>query len=206
MRIKRALLLAAMLLSGCTSAPSTPLTQQQAIAQLSAPFAEGAITLEVHTDPDLNAVQGIANSCTLLVIQTQKASTLNTLLSNPFALKGLFSAAGAQDEILKVDRYAAMPGQSITLHIDRSENSRYIAVVAGYYPFPQKQHMTMLAIPVTTEKSGWWQPHWRAQLAPLSLHLRLGKESITHIEGATPMPLHLKQASAAAKTQPDQGQ
>ncbi|MEZ2578322.1 type VI secretion system lipoprotein TssJ [Buttiauxella ferragutiae] len=182
-------LVVAMWLSGCSSHSSPALTKTQAIDQVASPFAQGAIILELLTDPDLNAWHDIANSCTLLVIQAQKASTLDKLLSDPFALKSLFSAAGAQNEILKVDRYAAMPGQNTTLHIDRSENTRYVAVVAGYYPFPKKQHMTIVAIPVTTESSGWWHPEWRAQLAPLTLSLRLGSDSITQLEVSPQIPV-----------------
>ncbi|KJX01431.1 type VI secretion protein [Enterobacter roggenkampii] len=185
------LVLATSLLGGCATDPLKAMNEKQAIDQVTAPFAQGAITLDVQTDPDLNALNGIANSCTLLVIQAQKSSTLNKLLSSPFALKALFSAAGAQDEILKVDRYPAMPGQSTTLHIDRSENTRYIAIVAGYYPFPQEQHMMLLNVPVTSSSTGWWHKTWRAQLAPLSLKLRLGSTSITQFSGATVQPLTL---------------
>ncbi|ANI82672.1 type VI secretion system lipoprotein TssJ [Kosakonia oryzae] len=192
----------AALLSGCAEENPAPATKQQAIDQVAAPFAQGAITLAIQTDPDLNAVHGIANSCTLLVIQAQQANTLSKLLSNPFALKSLFSAAGAQDEILKVDRYAAMPGQRTTLHIDRSENTRYLAVVAGYYPFPQKQHMALIRIPVTTESSGWWTPRWHAQLAPVTLSLHLGSNSMTQFTGAEREPLRLQNATPAPASSP----
>lgn len=192
----------AALLSGCAEENPAPATKQQAIDQVVAPFAQGAITLAIQTDPDLNAVHGIANSCTLLVIQAQQANTLSKLLSNPFALKSLFSAAGAQDEILKVDRYAAMPGQRTTLHIDRSENTRYLAVVAGYYPFPQKQHMALIRIPVTTESSGWWTPRWHAQLAPVTLSLHLGSNSMTQFTGAEREPLRLQNATPAPASSP----
>lgn len=188
--------LAAALLAGCAASPSAITTPSQAIAQIKAPFAEGAIALNVQTDPDLNSLQGIANSCTLLVVQAEKSSTLNKLLSTPTELKNLFSAAGAQDNILKVDRYSAMPGQSTTLHIDRSEKTRFIAIVAGYYPFPQKQHMVLVAVPVTTTSEGWWHPTWLAVLSPLSLVLRLGSNSISYFSGAAQMPISLTQNDA----------
>lgn len=188
----------ATLLCGCAQDSYFAATEQQAIKQVTAPYAQGAITLDIRTDPDLNALHDIANSCTLLVIQAQQASTLNKLLSNPFALKKLFSAAGAQDEILKVDRYAAMPGQRTTLHIDRSENTRYLAIVAGYYPFPQKQHMALVAIPVTTNASGWWRKSWQAQLSPVTLQVHLGSSSITQFAGADRQPIVLNSDTPAA--------
>lgn len=155
--------------------------EQQAVDQVTAPFAQGAITLNITAEPGLNSWNEIANSCTLLVIQAQKARSLNKILSNPAQLKSLFSGAGAEDDILKVDRYAAMPGQRTTLHIDRSENTRKVAIVAGYYPFPEKQHMAMVSIPVTLNSTGWWTKTWTATLSPLTLDVTLGSQSITQL-------------------------
>jgi len=171
------------LLGGCSGeqANNKVSPEQQAVDQVTAPFAQGAIALNITAEPGLNSWNEIANSCTLLVIQAQKASSLNKILSNPAQLKSLFNGAGAEDDILKVDRYAAMPGQQTTLHIDRSENTRKVAIVAGYYPFPKKQHMGMVSIPVTLTSTGWWTKKWSAQLSPLILNVRLGSQSITEL-------------------------
>lgn len=187
------LLVTGTMLGGCAGdqangqAKTVP-TEQQAIDQVAAPFAQGAITLDITADPNLNAWNEIANSCTVLVIQAQKASSLNKVLSNPAQLKNLFSGAGAEDDILKVDRYAAMPGQRTTLHIDRSENTRKLAIVAGYYPFPKKQHMAIVSIPVTVTSTGWWTKKWSAQLAPLDLEATLGSQSITQLKNNSSQP------------------
>lgn len=187
------LLLTIALLSSCAADPESVTTPEKAIAQVIAPFAEGAITLTVQTSPYLNALDGIANSCTLLIIQAQHISTLKKLLTSRSGLKSLFSAAGARDDILKVDRYSAMPGQSITLHIDRNENTRFVAIVAGFYPFPQKQHMVLVAVPITTESQGWWHPIWEAKLSPMHLSLQLGTNSISKFTGAKPQSVSLNQ-------------
>ncbi|EAB8795094.1 type VI secretion system lipoprotein TssJ [Salmonella enterica subsp. enterica] len=174
------LLLISFTVSGCGSEQGSISSEKEAIAQVSAPYSQGAIRIIIQSDPDLNSLNGIANSCTLLIIQSEKANTLNKLLSNPVAIKKLFNGAGAQEDILKVDRYYAMPGQKSTLHIDRSDNSRFFAVIAGYYPFPQKQHMALISIPVITERSGWWNPRWYASLGDTTLMIRLGESGITH--------------------------
>lgn len=177
------LFIASTLLCGCAGEKTSNKVsaEQQAIDQVATPFAQGAIALNITADPGLNSWNEIANSCTLLVIQAQNASSLNKVLSNPAQLKSLFNGAGAENDILKVDRYATMPGQQITLHIDRSENTRKVAIVAGYYPFPKKQHMAMVSIPVTLTSTGWWTPKWSAQLSPLILNVRLGSQSITEL-------------------------
>ncbi|HHR6132075.1 TPA: type VI secretion system lipoprotein TssJ [Providencia alcalifaciens] len=170
------------LLTGCAVDPSAITSPEQAISQLNAPFEEGAIRLTIQSSPDLNAFEGIANSCTLLVIQAQKKSTLNELIANTIKLKSLFSSAGAEEDILKVDRYSAMPGQTTTLHIDRSENTRYIAIVAGYYPFPKQQHMMVIAIPIGVESQGWLTSFWQAHLSPLNVSLYLGSDSVSRLD------------------------
>ncbi|AIR61114.1 type VI secretion protein [Cedecea neteri] len=185
------ILLSALLLSGCAADTELQATEKQAIEQVKAPFAPGAITVQLMADPDLNTLNGIANSCTVLVIQANKAETLAQLFSTPLTLKNMFRAAGSHDDILKIDRYAAMPGQSATLHIDRSENTRFLAIVAGYYPFPQSQHMAIVPVPVASTNSGWLMPAWQAHLAPVTLDIRLGSDSITQFSGAEKSPFTL---------------
>ncbi|HBH9906738.1 TPA: type VI secretion lipoprotein TssJ, partial [Escherichia coli] len=87
--------------------------------------------------------------------------------------------SGKADGILKVDKYIAMPGQEITLHIDRSEGAKYVGIIAGYYPFPGKQHMLLLDIPVDVVEDGWWTKSLHVSLSQLSEKISMGKESIS---------------------------
>ncbi len=176
-----------MVLNGCSrDMATTASTEQQALNEVLAPYAQAAITVNITATPDLNAWNDIANSCSLLVIQAQKSSSLSNVLANPAQLKTLFSGAGSEDEILKVDRYPVMPGQRTTLHIDRTENTRYVAIVAGYYPFPKKQHMAIVSIPVITASEGWWDKKWSAEMVTLVLNVTLGSQSITQLTTMSP--------------------
>lgn len=190
------------IISGCTFSNTKFTTEKQAIDNVALPFEQGAITLDLQTDTDLNSLNSIANSCTLLIIQAQHINDIKKILSDQFKLKEMFSGYDTQEGILKVDRYSAMPGQTITLHIDRSEKTRYVGIVAGYYPFPQNQHMVLVSIPVKTENTGWLQPDWHANLSQMALHIRLGSESITQLQGAKSEPinnLQLSETSAKGK-------
>lgn len=189
MKVFTSLLLFPLFLFLCACADYRSKPQERLDARpMTAPFAAGAITLNVTAEPGLNTWNWMANSCTLLVIQAQDTSSLKTLLSNPTQLKNAFAGTVDMDGLLKVDRYAAMPGQLATLHIDRSENTRQLAIVAGYYPFPKKQHMVMLAIPVISYRQGWWVPADELTLAPLTIDITLGSRSITRLNGANIEP------------------
>ncbi|EAM2857710.1 type VI secretion system lipoprotein TssJ [Salmonella enterica] len=167
-----------LMLCSCSSDSSIYKSKEDAIEHVPASFSPGAITLEIQADPDLNSVRGFSNSCTILLIQSEKIKTLKRIQSNPFLLKEIFNGGGVNDDVLKVDRYTIMPGQQTTLHMDRSENTRYISLVAGYYPFPQKQHMIISTVPTFSKNNGWLRADWSAELSPLSLHVRLGNISI----------------------------
>lgn len=194
---------AGAMLGGCSSDHSLlAVAKQQAVEHVASPFAQSAITLNMTAEPGLNNWNDIANSCTVLVIQAQKASSLNQVLSNPAQLKSLFHGTGTEDDILKVDRYAMMPGKRTTLHIDRSEHTRNVAIVAGYYPFPKKQHMALITLPVTLDSSGWWSKQWSAKLSPVVIDLTLGSHSISqlsHYSTNAPYQAHAVQPGTDGK-------
>ena len=170
------LMLCVILLTGCASDHQK--SREQAISEVAAPFANGAITLQLQAEPGLNSMNEMPNSCTVLLLQAKDQPTLDKILTNPATLKSLFAGAGSEGDILQVDRYVMMPGQTNTVHIDRARNTRNVALVAGYYPFPVRKHLVSMVIPVDAESTGWWEPVWQAHLAPATLSVTLGSESI----------------------------
>lgn len=166
----------ALMLTGCSH--QDPKLRQQAIDGVAQPFAKNAITIQLNAQPNLNMWNGLANSSSILVIQSQNTAALDKLLSNPVLLKAMFAGTGSEGDILQTDRYVVMPGQQNTLHIDRAENSRYIAVAAGYFPFPDSRHIARFTIPMTLTTQGWQNKIWTAKLVPLNAYVTLGQESI----------------------------
>lgn len=176
------LLLITMVLPFFITACSDKYSEQdkiQAINNVDTPFGAGMLTFHISPDTQLNSLNEISNSCALLFLQSSGKKTLQDLMNNPALIKQFFSGSGKADGILKVDKYIAMPGQEITLHIDRSEGAKYVGVIAGYYPFPGKQHMLFLDIPVDVVEEGWWNKSLHASLSPLSKNISMGKESIS---------------------------
>lgn len=174
------LLLSICGISGC--AMPEKFTQDEALQAVTALYAGAAITVQLRAEPTLNTVNGLPNSCTVLLLQAKNKASLNKILSNPVALKGLFAGVGAEGVLLQVDRYTMMPGQDSTLHINRAQNTRSVALVAGYYPYPMKQHRVLADIPVKSAKSGWWKPVWRAGLEPLNIAVTMGSDRISRLE------------------------
>ncbi|MDA6518817.1 type VI secretion protein, partial [Escherichia coli] len=98
----------------------------QAINNADAPFGAGLLTFQISSDTQLNSLNEISNSCALLFLQASHKNTLQDIMNNPVLIKQFFIGTGKVDGILKVDKYVAMPGQEITLHIDRNEGTKYV--------------------------------------------------------------------------------
>lgn len=188
------LLLVSQVLSGCSSPDNT--AREEAVEKVSAPFANGAITIQLRAEPKLNLVNGMPNSCMVLLLQAKDKAALDKILSNPIELKSLFSGAGGESDVLQVDRYPMMPGQTNTMHIDRAMNTRHVALVAGYYPFPTKQHIVILDVPVETHSTGWWSTKWHASLTPIIMTVTLGSESIVEAQSNVKSAFALESADS----------
>ncbi|MCW6030448.1 MULTISPECIES: type VI secretion system lipoprotein TssJ [unclassified Pantoea] len=170
-----------LLISGCSHDPQA---KEQAIVNVPSSYAEGAISLHLIAEPQMNAWQEMPNSVTVIVIQAASSSQLEAVLQSSSEIRALFHGAAAHPHLIKTDRYTLMPGQQHTLHIDRAEKVRQVAIIAGYYPFPSEGHIARFAIPVDATQPFWWRSDWQATLSPLSLSITLGKSSIVRINGA----------------------
>lgn len=152
--------------------------QGKGLTYINAPYAPGAISINIQSTPGLNSWRNVANSCTTLVIQSERIDLLNEVLSDPIRLEKIFQGMGTDEAILKTDRYVALPGQQTTLHIDRSADTRVVAIVAGYYPFPQSHHIRTVTIPWEISYGGWFRKKPFAELTQLDLNMILGEQSI----------------------------
>lgn len=164
--------------TGCNSSYSTEQQRQTAIEQASATFASDAINIDMIADPQLNAFNRVPNSCTVLIIQAERRDQLESLLNNPALLRNLFARAGGSENILKLDSYVMMPGQRVTLHLDRVEQARYVALIAGYYPLPNERHTRIFSIPLELSSQGWWNKRWQAHFIPINIEITLGEATI----------------------------
>lgn len=173
------LLVLALVITGCSS-PSINEERQRAIETARAIYASNAIRLRIAAEPQVNAFNNMANSCTVIIVQAQNREWLDKLMANPVLLRNLFSGAGAAEGLLQLDSYVMMPGQTVSLHIDRAQQARYVAVIAGYYPAPDNTDTRIYPLPLSLSQEGWLHTHWRAKYIPMCVTLTLGRQTIVN--------------------------
>lgn len=170
-----------LVISGCSS-PAKNEQRQQAIDAARAIYANNAIRLEIISEPQMNAFNDLANSVTVIIAQVQSREQLDKLMANPVLLRSLFSGTGVTEGLLQLDSYVMMPGQSVSLHIDRVEQAHYVAVIAGYYPAPDPTHSRIYPFPISLTQEGQWHKRWLAEYIPVRISLTLGRQTIVRSE------------------------
>ena len=194
LNMKKILLLASlMVIAGC--APNET-TRQQLLQQTPPWYAEGAIVVTIKTEPVLNAWQGMSNALSLVILQSKEKQTLEALISSEKQARTLFSGAALSADILSADRFTAMPGQQTTLHINRAENTRYVAIVAGYYPAPGPGQTSLMAVPVELKRS-WLK--WQVEVEPLHVTTVWGERALVSFSGAKNLIDEKKQTQEGAE-------
>lgn len=166
-----------LVMSGCSS-PSKNEQRQQAIDVARAIYASNAIRLTLTAEPQMNAFNNMANSSTIIIAQASNREQLDKMMANPALLRNLFSGTGVAEGVLQLDSYVMMPGQSVSLHIDRAEQARYVSIIAGYYPAPDMAHTRIYPLPLSLTTEGWWHKRWLAKYIPIRVALTLGRQTI----------------------------
>ena len=75
------------------------------------------------------------------------------------------------------------PGKDSTLVMDRAENAKYLAVVAGYYGIVKERITRLVKIPVVVEEKGFISKSTKQKPGFLDITLVLGPEQIDEIKG-----------------------
>lgn len=170
-----------MLISGCSFSPS-PTEIKSAFDNATPYYDDDAIKLVVTATADLNSYHQQPNSCSLFVIQSEVRNQLDTLISDPVLLQGLFSGEQKASGILQINQYILMPGEAMSTTLPRAERAQYVAVIAGYYPSPGPDYSFVSAFPLKLIKHGWLFPDYSAEYQPQTISLKLGRLNVIQAE------------------------
>ncbi len=164
-------MMAAMLtLSGCSwfsskPPPPTPLQVAQEAAEKSRianealkknyatpqvrwTFAAKAIELRFNATAGLNFYDGEPHSLVIAVYQMSDPNQFNSYRISREKLTEIMEAYRFDPSVTAFDQIFLQPGEQRVVRIDRAENSRFVAIVAGYYQTDPDQSTRLFEIPV----------------------------------------------------------
>lgn len=144
-------------------------------------YEKDAIKLHVAADPMLNLDDGKAHTLYVCIYQLKDPNGFNQLSSDQSGLYKLLDCQLFDQGVASSKRLIVHPGEDTTLVLDRAENAKYLAVVAGYYDIVKERITRLVEIPVIIEEKGFMAKERKPGL--LDITLFLGPRQINKIEG-----------------------
>lgn len=149
-------------------------------------YEKEAIHIHLEADSQLNFSGGMAHTLMICVYQLRDPNSFNQLTEDNDGLRKLLKCNLFDNSVISSKRLIIYPGQYSNHVLDRSEGSKHVAIVAGYYLIEKERIMELIDIPVIVEKKGWikrWIKRTKIKKpGPLNIELVLGREQIQKLE------------------------
>lgn len=143
-------------------------------------YAEESIKIHVKADSELNRYQGSPHTLMACVYQLTSRNSLNQLSGDRDGLYKLLECSMFDSSVTNVERLIIQPGQQATMVFDRADNTRYVAVVAGYNNMYRDGVVRFFDIPIKSETTGFISKTTSESLDILNINLILGPERINN--------------------------
>lgn len=137
---------------------------------------ENAVVLNLEADNRLNYSSGKAHALRFVIYQLDNPNAFNQLAEDEEGLKQLLQSKVFDESVQVVEDIVVYPGSDVSYRIDRAEDARYIAVVAGYQGLMKERICHVLEVPVFVK----YEVPFKRKLIPgeVAINLNLGPQQI----------------------------
>ena len=158
-----------MIVCSCASAPSSAVQYD---------YGEGAISLNLKADSQLNRYNGVQHTLSTCVYQLSDSKEFNQLSSNRDGLYRLLGCEKFDPSVKGTERVILHPGKDEMKTLDRVEGSRFVAVAAGYYNIRKDEIVRIFEVPVVQELTGFLGQNKISRAGDLNITLSMGPQQI----------------------------
>jgi type VI secretion system VasD/TssJ family lipoprotein len=158
-----------LLLAGCASQPLAPPAWT---------YQKDAITVHFKADPKLNFDDGVPHTLLVCIYQLKDPNAFNQLSEDTDGIYKLLECGLFDPAVATAKRAILNPGQDIKMVLDRAEDAKYVAIVAGYYVLQKERMIRLFDIPVEVESSGFIKKTQTQKPGNLDITLELGPSQI----------------------------
>ena len=157
------LLLLALFVCSCASRSVAPPSEWK--------YEKDAIRIHLSADIQLNLYEGTPHPLVICFYQLGDPNTFNQLTGDNEGLYRLLECSRFDTSVVSSKRMIVHPGQDLTFTLDRAEQAKYVAVVAGYSIIQKEGMVSLFEVPVTVERKGCL---WLTKVSrPDALHISL---------------------------------
>lgn len=117
-------------------------------------YEQDAIELNLVSDSKLNLFQKQSHSLILCLYHLKDPTGLNQLVDEKGGLAKLLDCSSFEPSVTYAKRLIIQPGQRVSEAMNRTEGSKFVGVVAGYYTLQKESSVRIYPIPVTEVEQG----------------------------------------------------
>lgn len=141
-------------------------------------YGEGAISLNLKADSQLNRYNGVPHTLSTCVYQLSDSKEFNQLSSNRDGLYKLLGCEKFDSSVKGTERVILHPGKDEIKTLDRAEGSQFVAIAAGYYNVRKDEIVRIFEVPVIQERKGFLGQNRISRAGDLSITLSMGPQQI----------------------------
>ncbi len=160
-------LFVAFILQGCASKPLQPPP---------ADYASKAIRLHFDSSYSLNLYDGQAHALVMCVYQLTDPEVFEDKLQEPMGPNRLLACDQFDPSVTARKRVIVQPGTKTSVVLNRSQGTRYLGLIAGYYQRQGNDFYMVTPIPVVIKRVGLFKK--KAFLGILEMDIQLGPSGI----------------------------
>jgi type VI secretion system VasD/TssJ family lipoprotein len=141
-------------------------------------FQKDAISIHLKADTKLNYDDGVPHTLLVCIYQLKDPNAFNQLSEDTDGIYKLLECGLFDAGVATAKRTIVNPGQDIKIVLDRAEDAKYVAVVAGYYVLQKDRMIRLYDIPVEVQTKGFIKRTKSQVPGNLNIELQLGPSQI----------------------------
>ncbi len=136
------------LLSGCAGKPVLEVAAEDWV------YEDRAITIQVDSPADLNAISGRPHSLVIGLFQLSDPNTFDGLTATQQGAIELLNKGKIDDTVSNFTRVIVQPGESKTAVYSRSQGAKFVGLIVGYFGLNPELDVRVIEIPEKAAKRG----------------------------------------------------
>jgi predicted component of type VI protein secretion system len=134
-------LLPAFILSSCAFFQTTDFPKD-------VPYIQDGINFHFKGDGRLNLYRGVPHALVLCAYQLTDANAFHQMLEEKDGMARLLVCTRFDPSVNYAKKMIVQPGQDLYEAMEKTEGTRQVALIAGYYEFQKKQAVKIISLPV----------------------------------------------------------
>lgn len=145
-------------------------------------YQKDGVILVYRADDLLNIYDNKPHTVIMAVYQLTGLDAFKSLLTDDDGMRKLLRAERFDPSVISANKFIVQPGEQNKILFDRFGNSKWIAVVAGYYHMKSGSMSQIYEIPVRIEEKGIIRKKKIAHIDQINVSILLGQDSLQLIQ------------------------